>query len=77
MPTKAKTNTKGGREKASRKLSATRRVTAQGKHGDKAHSPGVASKKNPLGSAGPRAAGFCAAPADRRSNRIPRAPSLR
>lgn len=50
MPTKAKTNTKGGREKASRKLSATRRVTAQGKHGDKAHSPGVASKKNPLGS---------------------------
>jgi hypothetical protein len=50
MPTKAKSNTKGGREKASRKLSATRRVTAQGKHGGKANSPGVASKKNPLGS---------------------------
>jgi hypothetical protein len=50
MPTKAKSNTKGGREKASRKLSAIRRVTSQGKHGGKANSPGVASKKTPLGS---------------------------
>jgi hypothetical protein len=50
MPTKAKSNTKGGREKASRKLPATRRVTPQGKHEGKAHSPGAASKKNPLGS---------------------------
>jgi hypothetical protein len=50
MPTKAKSNTKGGREKASRKLSATRRGTAEGKNGGKAHSPGVANRKNPLGS---------------------------
>src|ERR1700738_3145927 len=48
MPAKAKSNTKGIREKAIRKLSATRRETAQGKRGDKTHAQDVASKKTPL-----------------------------
>jgi len=52
MPAKAKSNTKGIREKASRKLSAPRRAAAEGKHGGKTHAHGVASKKNPLGSRG-------------------------
>ncbi|MEA3096100.1 MAG: hypothetical protein QOF74_340, partial [Caballeronia mineralivorans] len=48
MPAKSKSSTKGGREKATRKLSATRRATAPTKRGSKTSAQDVASKKNPL-----------------------------
>ena len=48
MPAKSKSNTKGGREKATRKLSATRRAAAPTKRGSKTPAQEVASKKNPL-----------------------------
>jgi hypothetical protein len=48
MPAKSKSNTQGGREKATRKLSATRRAAAPTKRAGKTSAQEVASKKNPL-----------------------------